>query len=46
MKSGDIVLTLLPQADGHAKLRPVLVLGFLIELLKRLTGHLVNQQER
>ncbi len=29
MKSGDIVLTLLPQADGHAKLRPTLVLCLL-----------------
>lgn len=26
MKAGDIVLTLLPQADGQAKLRPTLVL--------------------
>lgn len=26
MKAGDVVLTLLPQADGQAKLRPALVL--------------------
>ncbi len=29
MKSGDIVLALLPQADGQAKLRPTLVLCLL-----------------
>ena len=29
MKSGDIVLALLPQADSHAKLRPALVLCLL-----------------
>ena len=29
MKEGDIVLTLLPQADGKSKLRPALALRFM-----------------